>query len=255
MSESYRQRFVKTEDAANYDAVVYAPGTASDLLWRLETEVLEQIVGDFRRSRGHIDYLDFACGTGRVISFLADKVDTAVGIDISQAMLDSAREKVGGATLICKDITSPEDEIEGRYDIITAFRFLLNAEPSLRQAALRGLVLRLKSQDSLLLVNTHGNPFSYKAALLPYHWLRAVLRSRKLGGYMMPLTARTELTKAGLVIEQVIGMGFVGEKLFRVLPWSFCMRVERLLTGNRAMRPFALNHLYVCRKGEAGTHE
>ena len=60
-------------------------------------------------------------------------------------MLDAAVEKTGATSLLCKDITGADDRVEGQYDLITAFRFLTNAEPELRAAALAGLA-RLVSQ-------------------------------------------------------------------------------------------------------------
>ena len=48
-------------------------------------------------------------------------------------MLDRARSRCRQSTLICADITRTDGTIEGQYDLITAFRFLTNAEPECGQ--------------------------------------------------------------------------------------------------------------------------
>ena len=131
-------------------------------------------------------------------------------------MLSRAALRVRKANLLCKDITTDEDDIEGHYDLITAFRFLLNAEPDLRRVAMRKLATRLTGSDSRLVVNVHGNPFSYKAFAIPYHWLRAVLKGHKMQGYMTNRQAVAVITEAGLVVEQVIGLGFISGRISAV---------------------------------------
>ena len=246
MSAGYRERFVKGEEAAHYDRVVYAPGTVSDVLWKVESKILSNLVDEVRETHERMDYLDFACGTGRIISFLEDKVDTATGIDVSQAMLDLAADKVTDAALVCKDITSENDPIEAKYDLITAFRFMLNAEPSLRKAALRRLAMRLKGPDSVLLVNTHGNPVSHKALFLPYHWLRGALTGHK-SNYITTRKAVAEIKEAGLEVERIIGMGFISQKLYTVFGSSLCLAIERHLAGTPLLQTFGVIQLYVCR--------
>ena len=247
MSNSYRNWFVDNKETDNYDNVVYSDGSVSALLWSLEKPILEEIVRKIKQETGRVHYLDFACGTGRVISFLEDKVDSATGIDISSAMLSRAAQRVRKATLLCKDITVDEDDIEGRYDLITAFRFLLNAEPDLRRAAMRELAKRLKGPDSRVVVNVHGNPLSYKAFLFPYHWLRATLKGTGLKGYMTRKQAVTVLTEAGLVVERVIGLGFLSGRVLKLFPRSMALSIERRLVGVPLFQVFGVNQLFVCR--------
>jgi SAM-dependent methyltransferase len=65
------------------------------------------------------DVLELGCGTGRVTSELAGLVNTIVGVDISQTMIDRARQKVGeGASFILGDITSLR--LERQFDLIIA---------------------------------------------------------------------------------------------------------------------------------------
>ena len=247
MSDSYRDRFLCDQDATTYDHREYGKNSVGDLVWQLEKLFLSDMVTRLRRKLDRIDYLDFACGTGRIISFMEDKVDSATGIDVSEAMLSRSSRKVRTATLLNRDITAEGAEIEASYDLITAFRFLLNAEPHLRKQAMRQLAKRLKGPESRLVVNTHGNPWSYRLLFIPYHWLRAILNRRKLTGYMTNRKAKSEIEDAGLEVEGVVAMGFVSGRFLKFLPRPLCLWLELNLVKVPALRPFGVNQIFVCR--------
>jgi SAM-dependent methyltransferase len=247
MPNSYRDWFVSEKETNNYDNVVYTEGSASDLLWQLEKPVLEEIVKKIKQKTKRVNYLDFACGTGRIISFVEDKVDSATGIDISGAMLSQAAKRVRKATLLCKDITSDVDDIEGQYDLITTFRFILNAESDLRRVAMRQLAKRLKGPQSRLVVNVHGNPLSYKLLLIPYYWCKATMKGNRLKGYMTKQQAVAVITDAGLVVDQVMGMGFIGGRILKFFPRSMALLIERRLVGIHFFQAFGVNQLFICR--------
>lgn len=251
VAPSYRETFARSRAAAAYDERVYAAGTAAELLSRVEARVLRGLVVDLRRRLGRVEYLDFACGTGRILSIVAPLVDTVTGIDVSEAMLARAATKVatgpGGARLLRKDVTAPDDEIEGRYDLVTAFRFLTNAEPALRRAVLPRLAARMRDERSRLLINTHGNPWSYRLLTLPWHWWRDRRAGRPLFGYLSTARARRELAEAGFAVERVIGMGFVPQKVVGALPRRAAATLEDGLAGRPAIQRIGLNQLLVCR--------
>jgi SAM-dependent methyltransferase len=247
MAKSYREKFDERA-AVKYDTVNYAPGSKSDLLWRVESELLDRIAREIRCTHQHIDYLDFACGTGRILSFFEKRVDRATGIDVSQAMLKRARQKVQRATLLCRDITTDGAEIEGKYDLISCFRFLKNAEPGLRREALRQLAMRLRGPNSLLIVNSHGgNPFSYRVLLIPWHWLRALFTGKKFGDYLSNREVRSIMSSTGLVVERVIGYSFISGRILKFFPSSQVLRVERRLLGIAFLQVFGANQLFICR--------
>jgi SAM-dependent methyltransferase len=244
---TYRGTFSTAQSAESYDEQVYAPGSSAELLWRVEAAILERLAAGLRRARGRLDYLDFACGTGRVLALLAPYADAATGIDVSPCMLERAAARGSGARLLRKDVTAPGDEIEGRYDLVTAFRFRTNAEPPLRRAALAALAPRLEP-DGLLLINTHGNPWSYRLLTLPYHWLCDRRAGRPLFGYLSARQARRELERAGFAVERTIGMGFVPQKLLPLLPARLALAIERGLAGKPLVQRLGLNQILVCRR-------
>lgn len=131
------------------------------LLWRREQEILDEIF-DRWHVAVHPAILDFACGTGRVSEYLISKTDSFMGIDISDTMLSEARRKMPGVEFILGDIVEDRQLLEGRrFDMITAFRFFVNAQPSLRNAVLRRLSGMLMA-DGRLVFNVHhhlGSPY------------------------------------------------------------------------------------------------
>lgn len=100
--------------------------------------------------------LDFACGTGRITSLLADYAKRIIGVDVSAAMMEmiSRRDNV---ELIQRNII--EHPLEERFALLTAFRFFVNSEPELREAAMAALA-KHALPDARLLANVHVNSWS-----------------------------------------------------------------------------------------------
>lgn len=248
MSEgSYRQAFSTASSADNYDEVVYAPGSNAEVLWRVEAPIVRRLAETALRSRTHTRHLDFACGTGRVLSLLEDLAEETVGIDISAPMLARAGARCRRARLVCTDVTRSDADVEGLFDLITSFRFLTNAEPGLRSAALKVLHEHLKD-DGVLIVNAHSNPFGYRAVLLPYHWFRDYLHGRPLFGYLSNRHARRLLHEAGFEVRQTIGMGIVPGKLHRFVPRGWGEVIESRFAGTPGIQAIGNNQVFVCTK-------
>ena len=244
MTGSYRQHFAADASGAAYDDGQYRPGSFWDVVWTLERPLLEAIVREQRARSGKVAYLDFACGTGRVLSFLEPLVDEATGIDVSASMLARAAGRVKKARLIEADVTGPGAAVEGRYDLVTAFRFLLNAEPQLRRDGLRALAARLRDGSSRLVLNTHGNPRSYKGLVVPARRLLG----RRGGDENLLAVAEVELllSEAGLTPVARYGMAVLPSPLWRVLP-AAAAPVERLLMRAPGLWRLGVNQLLVCK--------
>lgn len=248
MTTTYRKQFDKAEKAEDYDTNQYGARSYSDLLWQIERDQLAGVLAEMRKTQEHVEYLDFAAGTGRIIVFMEDKVDSATGIEISQAMVDRAQEKLSRGTMVCKDITPEGSEIEGQYDFITTFRFVLNAEAGLRQAGISALARRLKDKNSVLVFNNHGNPRSHKVLLWPVHKIRGRGKGYQTeGNYLSNAEAHRVADRAGLKIEKTIGCGFLGGTVCRVLPSGLASSLERMFSSWRILRPFCVNQMFVAR--------
>ena len=67
--QDYRTTHVAESRAKDYDAQLFAPGSFDAAIWEREQRLLDRIVQEHVPRRQ--SYLDFACGTGRVLSHLA----------------------------------------------------------------------------------------------------------------------------------------------------------------------------------------
>src|SRR4051812_20938365 len=129
---SYRNKFRSVDIARVYDEVLYGAGTYEMVIWDIEKCLLLHIVREFRFTHPRIEYLDFATGTGKILSFMEDRVDKATGLEISEQMAQRARERLRVAAIDQYNLTNSDPDPETKFDLITAFRFVANAEKELR---------------------------------------------------------------------------------------------------------------------------
>jgi SAM-dependent methyltransferase len=248
MSGTYKRQFAEKGRARAYDAGQYGENSYSSLLWELEKEFLARFLEVFRQSVHAIDYLDFACGSGRVISFVEQFVDRSTGVDISQEMLASAASRVKRSLLLRRDLAAAGQPLEGKYDLITSFRFFLNAEPALRLAAICALAARLKDDTSRLIFNNHGNPFSHKLPVWPFHQLRRLGGGyHPAGNYLTHGEIRRLIDSAGLSITETHGFGYLSAKAVPFLGYGRVLGIEKALARRRYLDKLGVNRLYVCR--------
>jgi SAM-dependent methyltransferase len=242
----YSEKFREATAAAEYEGF-YIAGTADHAIWTHERRILTDLLARHRKKWTACDYLDFACGTGRIIEFMESRVTTSRGIDISPEMLRLAAPKLQRSELICSDITK-SDAPEGMYDLITAFRFFLNAEPSLRVAVIKALATRLKNSESMLVLTNHGNPVSYKGALWPIHRTRQLLFGpQPFGNYLTHKQIKHLLDESGLHIVERFGCGIISPRLFKVAP-SMADSIEGRFGRGKVARAIGVNQVYVVSK-------
>ncbi len=244
---SYRAHFTSAESAYEYETSVYGGRGYGEVLWRIEQARLHSLVEEFRSTHKCIDYLDFATGTGRILSFMEGLVDTATGIDISEAMVERASHKVVNARIICRDITRPDAPLEGQYDLITAFRFALNAEPPLRLAAFRALAGRLRDESSWLIFNNHGFPWSYRLLGYPVYAARGLGNSRSKPAYLTHGEVKRVTEEAGLRIDRITGCGLFSGKITRFVSFDTAVRWEERAAQHSMLSRFGMNQIYVAR--------
>lgn len=150
-------------------------------------------------AKGGKRYLDFACGTGRVLKVGSQHFQDYTGIDISEDMLSVARKRIPSATFLCGDVTTETVASAEQYDCVTLFRFLLNAERSLSIAVLMWIADHMPA-GGILIGNNHMNTWSVRgiATILS----NAILRTRY-----------NHLSRSG-VTKMLEASGF------RILEWS-----------------------------------
>lgn len=246
-SHSYRAQFASRERVIEYETKQYGLGSYGDVLWRIEQTQLRALIEEFRRTHRNIDYLDFAAGTGRIISYMEDMVDTATGVEISEPMAERARRKVKNAQIMRCDITRQHARVEATYDFITAFRFLLNAEPSLRRAALQALAARLRDKTSLLVFNNHSYVWSYRLLAYPVYLARKLIGSECKIRYLSHRQVFQLAEEAGLRIDRIIGYGLLSGQVSRMVPIDQAVKWEEMLAKNPLLSRMGVNQIYVAR--------
>jgi SAM-dependent methyltransferase len=238
--EDYRTTHVGPESwARDYDAKLFSPGSFDAAIWEREQRLLDCVVRECVPRRQ--SYLDFACGTGRVLSYVERGFDKSVGLDISPNMLAVARERVLTATLVEADATRDAQALQGRqFDFITAFRFFLNAQQSLRDAAMDFLASALRDEDSRLLFNVHGNRYSTRALVAA----KAMITGEQFSS--MSLRESIELAaRHGLEVIEWYGIGSYDKALLRIMPLGAWRWVEATAA---LPKRFSVYLYFLCRR-------
>lgn len=219
--------------SGKYDSTVWVELVRPRLISLLEQE----------RQSGQERYLDFACGSGRITEVATKIFDDVTGIDISADMIEAARPKTKNARFVIADITREPHVLEGTFDCITAFRFFLNAEESLRQEVLAKLAA-LTHPGSALIGNTHMNPWSIGGA--------CSLLARKLLARNVNILSRAELERKlaahGFRVEHWFGfrvMPTISGK--PVLPLRMQTSIDRYLSTS-AFSFFGSEQIFIARR-------
>jgi SAM-dependent methyltransferase len=237
----YRYSHTAPGAGQRYDAL-FAEDRYDGWIWEKEQEVLRGIVRAYA-TPGHFRLLDFACGTGRVLQFLEPLAREAVGVDVSSEMLRLAAGNVRQARLINADITRDRALLGDQFDLITAFRFFLNANDGLRRDALTALRDMLRD-GGVLVANIHVNLWSLK---LPSHLFRRWVRRQSINA--TSIRSMTHLFHDhGFRVIRVIGVGWCSPRIFTLVGKRWASRIEELLERVPILTRCATDVIYVCTK-------
>lgn len=246
----YLERFQDAADVAAYDEAEYRSDSYSSFIWELQKPVLREIIERQRVLSGEIRLLDFACGTGRIISFVENLVAASDGVDLSPAMLSRAAERCRKSDLFAGDIVEDSSLANHRYDVITAFRFLLNVEGPIQRAALRALRSRI-AENGILILNMHGNAFSLRHFAIAFRrWREA--RRHKAGAKEIMLAEMTKhevtqlLRGAGFEVKEIVGFGIVPRFFYRTPLVSMAKWIDRALVAKSFCRSIAIDLMFIC---------
>lgn len=156
---SYRDSHVGEDRGLRYDAV--HANKVDALIWDTFIKDLVGKQAELSAEAGGRRYLDFACGTGRVLKVGQPHFEESLGVDISDDMLAVARERVPEAQLVLADVTQDPDVVSGNFDFVTIFRFILNAERPLSMAVLAWLAEHMQP-GAILVGNNHMSRYSFR---------------------------------------------------------------------------------------------
>ncbi len=249
MTPSYSSRFQQPDAVAAYETGEYGAGSYATGIWQMQRPVVEQILKNFRSARpGPVRLLDFACGTGRVLAALEPLVDAATGIDISENMVAVARTRCRKSQLLVGDVLASPERLQKEYDLISCFRFLLNAEPELRGKILCRLREQLRPPDGLLLVNVHGNACSLRQPAIWWRrWRERAAPNNAMLNALSATAARQLLEVSGFNIVHQFGFGILPPTLYRTPLRPVAEAFDRRLAGENFLSRWAIDILFVCR--------
>jgi ubiquinone/menaquinone biosynthesis C-methylase UbiE len=239
---SYRESHKYETKGAEYEAY-YQNKAWQRFLWSREQEVILRILEKYFAGRD-VHLLDFACGTGRITEFLENRVYTSTGVDVSGSMLAIAREKLKRTELIEMDITTDNILKPRKFNLITAFRFFLNAEPELRCATIKAIA-ELLDDDGHLVFNNHHNSGS------PWIRLRhAYYRKKDPEGIYNVMSIgemKNLVEEAGLEIAEIYPIGFFNPPK---IPVPDCLNrgIDWATSKFKFMNKFSENLIAICRR-------
>ncbi len=239
----YRRSHTNPGVSGRYDGL-YRRGTALSFYWeRFERPYLMALFARLAAERPDGRYLDFATGTGRILDVGAEQFRDTTGIDVSEPMLEVAREKRPRATIICADVLTDPVVLEP-FDVITLFRFLVRAG-DLREQVLGWLRGEIR-EDGVLIVNNHRNAVSLRGMV--FRLRRRVHSSDIDREILSDSEVRAMVHRTGFEVAETYGFGFVPSLHGRLLvPAVLLMAIERRLAGSGPFARLAKNRIYVCR--------
>jgi SAM-dependent methyltransferase len=240
-SSDYRHSHLAPEKGESYSAM-FSHNPYRNMIWEFEKRILDRSLAAFLKNH-ELYHLDFACGTGRILAHFATRARVSVGIDVSPSMLSVARKNQCRSELFEADLTKNDILGNRKFNLITAFRFFPNAQPSLREDAMRVLIKHL-DEDGWLVFNNHNNFASIKYRL-------ARLRGR--GGFKgMSLTEVHDLLATnGLKIDKKYSLGFTpANEEHTFIPIFLLRRVEGILSKCPILKDLGENLVFVCRRND-----
>lgn len=237
MNENYRESHVGEGKGRSYNEQ-FTENKYRSVLWNLERQFLDDILTRFFTNT-QIKHLDFACGTGRIISHIENRTEESIGVDVSPAMIEVAREKVRLSEIILADITTTDIFPSKTFNLITAFRFFPNAEEELRNEAMSAIV-KLLDTNGYVVFNNHKNLFSTRNRLA-----RIVGRGRTNDPTLDDVYKF--VNNHGMQIKHIYHTGVMpsSEKKL-ILPKPILLPVERVLSKIPTLRHFGENLVFVC---------
>lgn len=201
----YRTYFQQRQVVADYLDQYEKVGSADAVVWQRQAPYLSRLIA----ARGASSGLDYACGGGRILIAYPESVADLHGWDSSDAMLERAAVAVPRARLRRVDLTEglPAD----RFDLVTAFRLLLNVEAHLRPLLL-GRLAGLLKPGGLLIVDNHGNRRSLRHPAVRLRGRRHQFANELSHADMLALFAG-----AGLRVVEATGWGRLPDPAYRTI--------------------------------------
>ena len=242
----YQQQFQNIEQAMHYYSIYRKNISYDSLIHLIEQNIIEKILFEYVGETHNKSLLDFACGFGRILDILESKFRVAYGVDVSPAMIALAQTEKRKAKLFVGDIIRDENLLPGPFDVITSFRFLLNADTRLREEALLALRRRM-AEESILIINNHGSAPSLRSVSIKLrktfekkdqNWLNEISQQE----------FRDLAYKCGFSIVTQVGTSVLTPNIFRFLGTRFTNIIEQMALFTTISQWIGSNQIYVLKR-------
>ena len=245
----YRQSHL--EKGSSYQAK-FLENPRRRLTWKIEQRILDTIFDRYTTQRQvdyQVDYLDFACGTGRILKHLEGRVASSTGVDLSPSMLKVASARTSHSQLYQVDITRDPTLSNANYDLITAFRFFPNAEQQLREDAIKQLASLLR-EDGLLVFNNHRS-----TGFIRNRIARRITRGKRGNHGMSSREVLKLIEWAGLEILATYHTEVVPELESQLFYPRWCVELAESICARLPLANLAHDVVYVCQRRKSTAPE
>lgn len=243
----YRDSHTAKDYGKNYD-VIFDIHPYRRSIWTWEQKILKEITV----SLDGPNVLDFACGTGRIIKLLKSNYPNIQGVDVSESMIEVCRVNNPNIKITKADLTTANPFYkEPKFNVITAFRFFLNAQNSLRVDVLSEL-RKIIDEEGTFIFNIHGNKYNLGLFLEQWILVKNLFRKDPSKKYVVNKLSYSDveslLTNAGFEITKTYHRNVIPvlseQSNFDLSKWD---KLENWFSNNQFFRPFARNVIYVCK--------
>lgn len=243
MSKSYRDSHKAKNYGTKYKEL-FKNDSFDARIWILEKLILKKIYQNFIIHKIE-NYLDFACGTGRLLEFFEHRAKNSYGIDVSQEMLKEAEKKYRNTKFFNVDLVKNQKVFgDQKFNVVSAFRFFLNAEKPLRDEILK-ILDNLLVDDGILILNNHGNKYSLRIFSL---LINIILTFKRNFNSLSISEIREILEQNNFEIINVFGLGFQPIFFAKILPRKIWYVVENFLMNIKFLNKFGIHLIIVCKK-------
>jgi SAM-dependent methyltransferase len=259
---SYRSSHTAPKAVSNYSDIYSGfkkSGRVADRFsyarWQIEREEINKYISrEFGGGQTDKSYLDFACGTGRLLALLESHFALSIGVDISQEMLNVAATVCDKSELVCADLTNECTTFDNQFHLITAFRFFLRAEPELRLTVFKK-IYELLTQDGTFIFNVHDSRYSLNWPLYFYSDFTGK-ESPVPGEFCLEARpsfsdeeVKDSLESIGFTVERITHIGIVPNWLYGLPLFSkLYLHIDRYFYRRQWGKSISVERIYFCKK-------
>ena len=200
LNNTYRARLHYQDEAVadEYDGLRFRSWRGR-IVHRAETRVLSHVIEDHFVSGSSV--LDIPCGTGRLLHAYRTGGFHVTGCDISEPMLEHARQRFAGEERFRFEVANAEclPYDRNQFDYLVSYRFVLHLPPDIRRKVLTEMVRVTRRTLAVNFYFDHVTPASLlnrilqRTISLPPHRIRESQLSAEFAGLNLQIRETRKL--------------------------------------------------------------